>query len=76
MRQSQVKMTMHKNISHFTETHPILVISATPVSPQWMTVTTSLIFEAHILLFANKFDLKEDCNLPLSMEVHPHLPGR
>ena len=56
-RQSQVKMAMHKNISHFTETHPILATSATPVSPQWMTVTTSLIFEVHILLFANKFAL-------------------
>lgn len=76
MGESQVKMTMHKNISHFTETHPISAISATPVSPQCMTITTtSLIFEAHLLLFANKFDLKEDCNLPVSMEVHPHLPG-
>ena len=76
MGESQVKMTMHKNISHFTETPPISAIFATPVSPQCMTITTtSLIFEAHLLLFANKFDLKEDCNLPVSMEVHPHLPG-
>lgn len=75
MGESQVKMTMHKNTSHFTEMHHVLAISATPVSPQWMTVTNSLIFEAHLLLFANKCDLKEDCNLPLCMEVHPHLPG-